>query len=145
MTEQKEKKIQELEQRLEQLEEQQQGGVKLSRRQALGAGALGLGGLLGGAGALGSSGTAQAQTDGNAIFGIDQIGLEDDRVDTLYVNELDNQTESGTFESVTTEEAEIDDRNVLRRNTERQTVYVSEEGSDDAEGTEDDPLATVQE
>lgn len=90
MTEDKDQKIKELEARVEQLEEQQQGSVSISRRQAMGAGALGIGGLLGGVGALGSSGTAKAETDGNAIYGIDQIGLDDDRVSTLYVDELNN-------------------------------------------------------
>lgn len=99
-------KLQELEQRVEQLEEQyratddngRQATVSslidqfgLTRRQALYAvGLVAMGAAVPQA-VLRAVGTAQAQSSDNVLTGIQQIGRDDDRVDTLYVDTVNEQ------------------------------------------------------
>ncbi|MCU4926923.1 hypothetical protein OB905_13190 [Halobacteria archaeon AArc-dxtr1] len=102
-------------------DEQDSGGY--SRRNILqGAGLFGFGSLA--ATAVGRGGIGQASANnGDALYGIDQIGLPDDRVETLYVDEVDSVLEAGTLDgdldadgydiqnagSVSTEEADVDE------------------------------------
>ena len=114
----KSEKIEELEQRVEQLEEQtvedQTASTDVSRRRMLqGAGLLGLGGVLGGSAAY--SQPAQAEVANGTLKGIGQIGTPDERVGDLYVDNVDSFTESASFESVSTESLANEDGNPDRR------------------------------
>ena len=111
----KHEKIEELEQRVEELEDQtdspeQTSKPDVSRRRMLqGAGLLGVGGLLGGSAAY--SKPAQAEVADGTLRGIGQIGTPDERVADLYVDNVDNLTESETFESVSTDNLDTESHN----------------------------------
>ena len=103
----KHEKIEELEQRVEELEDQT-SSPDVSRRRMLqgaGLGVLGVGSLLGGSAAY--SEPAGAEVADGTLKGIGQIGTDDERVGELFVENIDNFSESGTFETVTTGEAVI--------------------------------------
>ncbi|WP_226043504.1 hypothetical protein [Natrinema sp. DC36] len=63
-------------------------GLGLTRRQAIAAVGLVAYGAAIPTAIMKSIGTANAQTSSNAVYGIEQLGLQDDPIGTIYVDQL---------------------------------------------------------